>query len=251
MNKYYIRHKIEIGEVVHLSDRDSEIIIKRKTQKEEDFVEIQTDQELFLGQIAYIDNSTVEVEIMKSLGKIELTKPEDKKELILLISLCTPRKFNLLIEKATELGVDIIIPVVSELSNIPFTEAKKNYTKWTQIIDSARQQSRNPFPPEIKKPVSLENLYDNSYTKEISDYKNYKKLCFTSEIMNKGDFSRSANKPGKYILAIGPEKGWSHKDLEILKKLGFTFVQIGKNILKVETAAISAISIIRYLNNHF
>jgi 16S rRNA (uracil1498-N3)-methyltransferase len=247
MNRYFIRHFVKPGDITHLSDRDSGIIIEKRTQKEEDYVEIQSDQDLFLAQITFIDKASVEVEIIKPIGKV--SHDEDSKFSVTLIqAIGADKRFNFILEKSTELGISRIIPVVSELSPISLSDAKKNYTKWVQIIDQSRIQSRNPNPPQIDKPLLIEDLTE----KKDELYKDtQKKICLSSEVLEKGIFSKSVQRKASYVIAVGPEKGWSLSDIEVFKKLGFSFVTIGKNILRMETAGIVATSIINFVNDRY
>ena len=212
---------------------------------------MRSDREIFLGQITFINNNSVEVEVIRKLGEIENKTKKNGKQIILIQSIGNQKQMNMIMEKVTEIGIDQIIPIVSEFSGSSLIKARKNFTHWNQIIDSARLQSRNPSPPILTKPMHIDDL-----PSLLKKYKylqsSFRKLCLSSEVIERKVFSKSIiDKPENYIIAIGPEKGWSHKDLEIMKNLNFEFVTLGQNILRIETAAIAIASILRFLIKNY
>lgn len=69
MQKFFIRHNLSIGDITHLSDSDSELIINEEKLKIEDPVHIETYEDKYLAQIVDISNKSVEVEILEELGQ--------------------------------------------------------------------------------------------------------------------------------------------------------------------------------------
>ena len=101
--------------------------------------------------------------------------------------------------------------------------------------------SRNIKPTIIEKPIYLRDL-----TIEKSD----NLVCLTTENVDSVSLkeylsSCEINKP--FVIAIGPEKGWSSKDIEILKEKGFKFIRLSGNILRTETSSLVIGSIVKYL----
>ena len=154
-------------------------------------------------------------------------------------------KFNFFLEKAVELDISKIIPLEAEYSLISTKKASKKLNSWQKIIKEAKEQSRNPFDVEIAQPVNIKNL------KEIDP--GYK-ICLATEVKNPvslKDCLSEKDTNSNYTIAVGPERGWSVSDLEILKHLGFEFVKLGNNILRTETAGLVISSILNFKSDKY
>ena len=204
----------------------------------EDIVEIETYEAIYLGIVTDIGKNSVEVEIRELIKNKE---KEDVFDITIIQSLTNKSKFNVFLEKAVEIGVDRIIPVESQYSLLNKNKANKEYGLWRKIVNDATEQSRNIKPTVIEKPINLNSL-------EINNIEN--KICLATENVSSKRLNMyleeiDIKKP--FVIAIGPEKGWSSKDIEIFKKLDFKFVKLQGNILRTETAGLVIGSIIKYL----
>ena len=242
MKKYFVKHKLTLGDITNLSDSDSELIISDKELNIEDIIQIETYEKIFLGQITDISNNSVEVEIVEEKG------PRDTKyvpSITIIQSLSNDSKFNYFIEKSVEIGIEKIIPVETKYSLKDKKKALKDYPLWNKIVKDATEQSRNTFPTEIEKPLRMKDLLDYSF------YKDSVKICLATENVNTKNLEEISkihdvkNKP--VYIAIGPEKGWSSSDIEVFKQLGFDFVYLKGNILRTETTGLVIGSIIKYI----
>jgi len=120
-------------------------------------------------------------------------------------------------------------------------KANKEYGLWRKIVNDATEQSRNIKPTVIEKPINLNSL-------EINNIEN--KICLATENVSSkrlNIYLEEIDIKKPFVIAIGPEKGWSSKDIEIFKKLDFKFVKLQGNILRTETAGLVIGSIIKYL----
>ena len=241
MNRFFVKHKLSIEDITHLSDSDSEFVINNLKLKPETFIEVETYESILLGIITDISNNSVEVEIIE---KIEDKKEEDVFDVTLVQSLIGRERMNFVIEKSVEIGVDRIIPVESQYSNIKRSKAIKEYGIWKKIIEDATEQSRNIKPTIIEKPINLRELkIDNSINK----------ICLSTEntdSISLGKYLKTANIKNPLLFAIGPEKGWGSKDIEFFKENGFQFVKLEGNILRSETASLVIGSIIEFLKGN-
>jgi len=243
MQRFFIPHKLQVGDITHLSDKDSEYVISKRLYKVEDPIEVLTLDKIFLGIITDIDKASVEVEIIKKISDVE----EDRNSFSVTVvqAISSDQRFNFFLEKSVELGVNKIIPIETEYSTISKKKAIKRFHLWQKILSQAREQSRNPFDVEILKPIQL-----NELTKVDSKYK----ICLATEANNAFSLKESlSNKDNdsSYTIAIGPERGWSVSDLEILQKLGFEFVKLGHNILRTETAGLVISSILNFKRGRY
>jgi 16S rRNA (uracil1498-N3)-methyltransferase len=175
--------------------------------------------------ISNFEKSKVECKIIER----SLSENENAVRIDLAASLLkNPSRFELIIEKTTEIGVNKIIPFKSEftISN----SLKKE--RWKQIAISAMKQSQRAFLPEIDDLKDIENIINSEYDlKLIADRESGTPLSQINLIVT-----------GKVLVMIGPEGGFTDSEIESAEKNGFIKVNIGRNRLRSETAAIVIIS---------
>lgn len=235
MMHFYIPHKLIIGDISRLSDKDSIFAIQNNINPE-DLVEIETPNGIFLAQITNIEGSSIEIEILEQKESIDF-----KSNITIIQSISHVTKFSYFLEKITEIGVDSIIPVISEYTIPTEKEIKKEQRLWGKIINDAKEQSRNRSVIQLHKVVKMRDIKPiiNSETR----------LCFATENTNVIPISADLIKSSSITLAFGPESGWSQKDINIFKELNFKFVKLKGNVLRTETAPIVVTSIVKFLIN--
>jgi 16S rRNA (uracil1498-N3)-methyltransferase len=238
MYRFFVKHKLSIDDITHLSDSDSEFVINQLRLKIESFVEIETYEAIYLGVITDISKSSVEVEILERITEKEV---KDNLDITLVQSLIGKNKFNFFLEKAVEIGVDRVIPIESQYSTISKNKAIKEHGLWRKIIKDATEQSRNMKPTVVEDPINLDKLEIEKTANRICLSTENVKYTSLREYLNEIDI----NKP--FVIAIGPEKGWGSKDIEYFKKLDFTFIKLKGNILRTESVGLIVGSIIKYL----
>ena len=238
MNRFFIKHKLDIFDITHLSDSDSEFAINQLKVKVEDIVEIETYEAIYLAVVTDITKNSVEVEIRE---KITVKEKEDNFDITILQSLIGKNKFNVFLEKSVEIGIDRIIPVETQYSLVNKNKALKEYGLWRKIVQDATEQSRNIKPTVIEKPMKLKDL-------NIGDIENRVCLCTENvQYIPLTEYLGEVNIKKPFVIAIGPEKGWSSKDIQFFKSLDFKFVKLDGNILRTETVGLVIGSIIKYL----
>ena len=166
----------------------------------------------------------------------QLRHKENSKEIWLAFSPIKSNYFNFMIQKATELGVTKFFPIIFDRTVV----RKINKDRLQKIIIEASEQSNRINVPLIEKPQNLKKF--------LSENKDKIDLIFTdlNSENEKFDTKKLTNKP--ICLIIGPEGDFSESEREeVLSFDGVKPIKINKNILRAETAAISAISIINYL----
>ena len=184
-----------------------------------------------------------EVKVLKiSKGVLEfktvkqLRKKESLKELWLAFSPIKSNYQNFMIQKATELGVTRFLPIIFERTVV----RKINNERLIKIVIEASEQSNRLNIPVVEKAQNLKNfLKSNSMDLIFTDLNSDNK---------KIDKSKLTNKP--ICIIIGPEGDFSETEREeILSFKSVQSIKINENILRSETAVISAISIINYVIN--
>ncbi len=189
------------------------------------------------------NNGEWEVKILRIYKKIvefevlnQLRQKEKVKDLWLAFSPIKSSFLDFMIQKATELGVTKFLPIIFDRTIV----RKINIKRLRKIIIEAAEQSNRLIIPSIEEPQSLDKFFGN-----------YKfDLIFTNlnETNTKIDLNKVTTNPTCVI--IGPEGDFSEEERErILKIKDVQSIKINENILRSETAAISALSIINYQIN--
>ena len=177
--------------------------------------------------------------------KVIESKPaaaESPLKITLIQAICRGDKMDWVLEKATELGVHHIIPVQSERSEVQLESerAVKRREHWQRIVISACEQSGRANVPQVEALQSLAQRLSAEITAA-------KKLVLEPG----GARIAQAREVASVALAVGPEGGWSERDLAQLALGGFSAVAIGPRVLRTETAGIAAISVMQALCGDF
>ena len=187
------------------------------------------------SEIIFLDKDRVEIKILE---KVKQSMTSSNIELA--ICLVKKNPMETILQKATELGVSKIIPIVSER-----TEVKElNFERANKIVVEATEQSNQLTPPEISKVIKLKDFLKNS--------DGFSKLLF-ADVNSKDNLKFEVLKEVKTLsVLIGPEGDFSPSERELI--LGTSNIipfTISKNILRSDTAVISAISLVNFIiNNH-
>lgn len=245
MRTIYIPHNLSVGDITHISDRDSDVLINQERIALETPLVVKTPHTTFLARVVFIDKASIEVEIVQELGDNEQDLPSSSKslEITILQAASNQTKYLYFLEKAVELGVSRIVPIHSELCLQDITRYQKQERLWRKVIADAIDQCRTDNPPKLSEIVPLRKI-------DLAPDSNEIRIALTTEPIDTNtlfDFINSKNKGCDFTIAVGPEKGWSSSDLETLKSNGFRFVNLKGNILRTETPAMLMISIIRYI----
>jgi len=183
------------------------------------------------AKILNISKRVVEFNITK-----QLRQKENPKELWLAFSPIKSNYFNFMIQKATELGVTKFIPIIFDRTIV----RKINKERLEKVIIEASEQSNRINVPDIEDPKSLDDFLNN----------NKVDLIFTDLNSENTKINLQKITDNPTCIIIGPEGDFSEEErAKILKFNGVQPLKINENILRSETAVISAISIIKYAIN--
>jgi 16S rRNA (uracil1498-N3)-methyltransferase len=183
-------------------------------------------------------DAEVEILAARAIGN------ESPLRLVLLQALARGEKMDWILQKATELGVVAIVPVTSERSEIRLDgeRADKRIAHWRSVVVSACEQSGRATVPAVAAPASLAQAMAGlpaSARRLLLDPQ-------ASQGMRKLDLAA-----GGIVLAIGPEGGWSARDLASLRANGFEGLRLGPRVLRTETAGIAAIAALQACHGDF
>ena len=183
------------------------------------------------AKILNISKSIVEFNVTK-----QLRQKENTKELWLAFSPIKSNYQNFMIQKATELGVSKFLPIVFDRTIV----RKINKDRLEKIVIEACEQSNRISIPSIEKAQNLKSFLNS----------NSMNLIFTDLNSDNKKIEKTKFSDGPICIIIGPEGDFSeHERQEILSFKGVQALKINDNILRSETAVISAISIINYVIN--
>jgi len=154
----------------------------------------------------------------------------------LLQGIARGEKMDLILQKATELGVTAIVPVNAERTEVKLdaARAEKRIAHWRSVIGSACGQSGRARIPALSPPQALAAAAAALPAQSL-------RLTLDPQ----GEHRLSALPPapvGGVVIAIGPEGGWSPRDRQQLADAGFQGLQLGPRILRTETAGLAAIA---------
>jgi 16S rRNA (uracil1498-N3)-methyltransferase len=157
-------------------------------------------------------------------------------------------KMDLIVRQAAEGGVSLVAPFESEYSAVRLRkDAAGKITRWEKIAREARQQSGSAVETEIKPPFAFDDLLE--YWESLK--KKYSRplgILLHQEPLEKGSFHEYlGNCPDFIALAVGPEGGFSPREVSLFLAAGWRPLLMGNTVLRTETAAIYGIAAIRII----
>lgn len=166
---------------------------------------------------------------------------ELKTQIILAVALVKEQKFDLILQKATELGATAIIPIIMDRSiiKLPKEKIEKKLQRWNTICKEAAEQSFRNNIPIVYEPKTVKELLQVESDLKLVCSVGEREKTLKTYLQNKNDYD-------KILLVIGPEGGISPREEEYLVNNNFNKVSLGKRVLRVETACIYVCSIISY-----
>ena len=229
--RLFFKESLSLNLVSKLDKSQSHYISKVMRIKENEIFSLFNSSGEWEAKILNITKSIVEFEITN-----QIRQKENQKELWLAFSPIKSNYFNFMIQKATELGITKFVPIIFERTVV----RKLNKERLEKVIIEATEQSNRINIPTLEDATNLEDFLKSS---EMN-------LIFTdlNSDNKKVDLEKLTNKP--VCIVVGPEGDFSENEREkILSLKDVQAIKINENILRSETAVISAISIINYAIN--
>lgn len=239
MHRCFFETDISVGNPVTV-DGDEALHITRVLRLHiGDLIEITSGNgKVYEAEIKDTDKKSITVSVLRELQ----VDGEPDVEVSLFVGLTKSAKMELIIQKAVELGVSAIIPVEMERSVVKVKDEDKKTQRFRRIAIEATKQCKRSKVPFVSEPVSFKEAIDMLKKLEFSfvpyecETQTGIKKCFSLE-------KRSVKSAG---FIIGPEGGFSDSEAEFIKTNNIQTVTLGKRILRMETAAISVLSIVMY-----
>ena len=231
--RLFYQKKLSDNLIGNLDKKQSHYVSKVMRLRENDEFNVFNESGEWIAQIKKINKTGIEFQIVK-----QLRSKESRVDIWLAFSPIKSNYFNFMIQKATELGVTKFIPVIFERSIV----RKINNDRLKKIIIEATEQSNRIYTPKVESPVKLQNF--------LSTYEDKIKLIFTDLNSNKKKISLIKSEKKPLCILIGPEGDFSESErLKILNFKDVETIKLNDNILRSETAAISALSVINFIIN--
>lgn len=201
--------RLKPGDEVSVFDGEGKEFRARVAQARREFAELDLDEE------------------------IPPARPESPLQITLAVALLKGEKFDLVVQKATELGVNKLVPLVTRYADIKLrdeSDANKRVARWQRISLEAAKQSGRAVVPEVSLPVTLDSLFNETC------------LLFSE----RGGHGLTQIETDAVTAIIGSEGGWSDEELDEARAAGAHIVTLGGRILRAETAAITATALLQH-----
>ena len=229
MNLFFSNFSETDNEII-VNENDSRHIIKSFRKDIGDILNF-TDGNGLLAVCKIIEKGK---KIKVKIVKLSKNKPNKVSINIAISPLKNPSRFEWFVEKATEIGIKEITPIITKYSE----KKKVNHERLERISISSLKQSNQLFKPKINNTEKFSDfLKNNSDQKIMANLKT--KNILKKEVINSNHI----------CLIIGPEGGFSNDEIQEVKKNKITEVSFGKNRLRSETAAIYGLSILKSITN--
>lgn len=200
----------------------------------DDITLFDTESREHYGTIGEVGKNIIVVNIHES----KVVNRDSSIDITLLQGVPKADKMDYIIEKATELGVKRIVPVITERSQVRDRDRRD---RWERIAVEASKQCGRTKPTIIENTLLFDkavNTYNNSELAII--------LHVNSEVSAKNYIKNSLQAPQNIILFVGPEGGFTDNEVLISKEMGFIVLGLGPRVLRTETASISVLSILQF-----
>lgn len=234
MQRYFA--SIDQDYFVHLSKDDEHHVLHVMRMKTGDEIEVVDNKVLYLCRLDSTNPLVISM-VHEIASDVEISE-----DVTLLYALTKGDKIDLVLQKATELGVKKVALIQSERTVVKYDnkDIEKKSQRFIKIMKEASEQSHRLMVPEFLGIFNLKALPPQTFS-DIN-FVAYEKDA------SKADEQFQGLEKGKSVsVLIGPEGGFSKQEIENLVNLGFIRTSLGKRILRAETAAIYALSVIGYI----
>ncbi|HEV7843198.1 MAG TPA: 16S rRNA (uracil(1498)-N(3))-methyltransferase [Pyrinomonadaceae bacterium] len=181
------------------------------------------------------------------IEKVEPASPESTLELTLALALLKGEKFELAVQKATELGATRIVPVMTKLSDIRLRDekdAEKRAVRWRRIALEAAKQSGRARLPTIEEPLAFDSLLENVQPGPAEWCLLFAERGGQSLAQS---FEQSSTRPQSLTALVGSEGGWTDEEIQSTRSANWRIITLGGRILRAETAAIAITALLQHL----
>lgn len=228
MIRLFVEHPLEKGVRFSLGEKQAHYVMHVMRVKEGQSILIFNGKDgLFEGVLAGVGKKGCDVSVLKQIEKQPIEEGVD-----LYFSMVKKEAMEWIIEKATELGVQNLHPVISARSVVH----KMNRERMKLIAAEAAEQSERLNVPEVYEPVEFKRM--------LAEWPKDTKLVYLNE---RGAFEGVLERGAKMAFLVGPEGGFTPDELKALGEMSNAIsVNLGKQILRAETACVAVLACARF-----
>ena len=230
---------IEEGQIQITGDKARYLTSVLRCKKGDELIVFDGKGSCLKTKIVNIQGKAVGIEVLERIP----CEADSPAHITLVQGLLKGEKMDLIIQKTTELGVTEIIPAMTERCQV---RATRKLDRWKKIAQEASRQSGRGIIPVIHSVVALESVFKT--------YPSQEKICgFVFYEEGGMDLSRamqqirSPNRSSSVQIFIGPEGGYTSEEIARARERGLIVTSFGRRILRAETAAIAAVTLVQFL----
>lgn len=182
------------------------------------------------------------VATLNVIEKMPPASPESPLDLTLAVALLKGEKFDLVVQKATELGVRRLTPLITARADVRIRDpgdARRKAERWSRIAFEAAKQCGRAQLMLVDPPTNLDEFF-----RSISDVQ--LKVTYTARDGDSHAELKMDLKAGRVVAMVGSEGGWTDKELAEARKCGWRIVTLGGRTLRAETAAIAVATLLQH-----
>ncbi|MCP8899921.1 16S rRNA (uracil(1498)-N(3))-methyltransferase [Gilvimarinus xylanilyticus] len=233
--RLYLEHTLEARQTLTLTDRQAHYVARvLRMGSGRPLTVFNGEGGEFSARILDADKKNVTLEIGDHLAE----NRQSPLEIELAIGLSRGERWDWVLQKATELGVTRLVPLVTERTEVKLKgeRLEKKQAHWQQICISACEQCQRNILPQLDSVCTLQD-----YLPQARGAEKY--------VLHHRDSRRldSGAAPASVSLLIGPEGGLSDTEIEAARQAGFSPLTLGPRVLRTETAPIVALSLVQHL----
>ena len=241
MRRFFVEKIPYHADLILIPEKEANHITKVLRMKEGDRIIIFDGKgkefESIIDKVSYKE---VWVRIIKNLS----SRPLSPLKITLAQAAVKGPALDYILQKATELGVNDVVFFYSERTVVKLNTDNlgKKMIRWQEIIKSASRQCGRAFLPDLKPPISFEDLIKGATNK------NTLRLILWEREENHTikDLLKSVHPVPHVIAVVGPEGGFTDEEIHFAKRYDFRLLSIGRRVLRSDTASIALLSILQY-----
>jgi 16S rRNA (uracil1498-N3)-methyltransferase len=175
-------------------------------------------------------------------GAVEPPRPESPLGLTLAVALLKGEKFDLVVQKATELGAARVVPVETKRADVRLRDerdAGKRVERWRRLALEAAKQSGRARVPLVEEPTPFSTFVEDSTRARV--------LFAEGGGATLDSLDTNDESPASVVALVGPEGGWEPEEIELARARGWRIVTLGGRTLRAETAAITVCALLQHL----
>lgn len=176
-------------------------------------------------------------------AEVEPPRPESPLRLTLAVALLKGEKFDLVVQKATELGVWRIRPVVTKRADVRLrdaADAARRVSRWQRLALEAAKQSGRALVPEVSAPLEFARLVAAGGARRVM-------FSERGGVPLAAALGASEGTADEATALVGPEGGWEDAEIEEAREAGWQIVTLGGRTLRAETAAVAVVVLLQHL----